>query len=455
MDSIARFLEIEFQSIEEVKGEVKGTLQHFGALLDYEDNKPVRILHQTFADYLLDEKTSKHPWGIQKKSGHQYLSKRCLQVMNTELKFNISQFPSSHKFNHEVKDFIQNKIAKHLLYSCCEYIFHAKDANARGNTDVQELIEQFLKNKFLFWLEVLSVSGCFHMARSSLSSLQDLMTLIKWTAISKLVEDAIHFVTAFELPISESAPHIYLSALTAAPNQSLIAQEFSNQYSRTIEIVEGRSKKWSAALNVFQVNRFVTSVVFSPDGHKIVSGSVDKTIRIWDSNTGKQLGNPLEGHDDRVYSVAFSHDGQKIVSGSYDKTIRVWDSNTGKQLGDPLEGHAAGVFSVALSPDGQKIVSGSVDKTIRIWDSNTGKQLGDPLEGHDDSVSSVAFSPDGQKIVSGSVDKTIRIWDSNTGKQLGHPLEGHDDSVSSVAFSPDGHKIVSGSGDKTIRIWDS
>ncbi|KAE9406405.1 WD40 repeat-like protein [Gymnopus androsaceus JB14] len=447
LDSMARFL--GFQSTMQVKG----ILQYFGCLLDYdEDNKPVRILHQSFADYLLYEQTSKHPWYIQKEPEHLYLSKRCLEIMNTELKFNISQFPSSHKFNDEVKDFIHNKIAKHLHYSCCSYMFHVKNANAGGNRAVQELIEKFLKTKFLFWLEVLSVSNCFYMATLSL---QELMALVKQTEISKFVEDGIHFVTAFAPPISESAPHIYLSALKAAPIHSLIAQEFSNQYPRTIGIVEGRSKGWPAAVNIFQAHGLTLSVAFSPNGQKIVSGSGDKTIRVWDSNTGKQLGDSLQGHEDLVRSVAFSPDGQKIVSGSDDKTIRVWDSNTGKQLGDPLQGHEDWVHSVAFSPDGQKIVSGSGDKTIRVWDSNTGKQLGDPLQGHEDLVHSVAFSPDDQKIVSGSDDKTIRVWDSNTGKQLGDPLQGHEDWVHSVAFSPDGQKLVSGSGDTTIRVWDS
>ncbi|KAE9389559.1 WD40 repeat-like protein, partial [Gymnopus androsaceus JB14] len=98
-----------------------------------------------------------------------------------------------------------------------------------------------------------------------------------------------------------------------------------------------------------------------------------------------------------------------IVSGSDDKTVRIWDANTGAQIGDPLHGHDHWVNSVAFSTDGTRIVSGSHDKTVRIWDANTGAQIGDPLHGHDDWVSSVAFSPDGTKIVSGSEDRTVRV----------------------------------------------
>ncbi|KAJ6559973.1 quinon protein alcohol dehydrogenase-like superfamily [Mycena capillaripes] len=199
----------------------------------------------------------------------------------------------------------------------------------------------------------------------------------------------------------------------------------------------------------------VQSVAFSPDGRRIVSGSYDNTIRIWDSETGAALGAPLTGHSGRVLSVAFSPDGRRIVSGSDDNTIRIWDSETGAALGAPLTGHSGTVLSVAFSPDGRRIVSGSSDNTIRIWDSETGAALGAPLTGHSGTVLSVAFSPDGRRIVSGSYDNTIRIWDSETGAALGAPLTGHSNTVVSVAFSPDGRRIVSGSSDNTICIWDS
>jgi WD40 repeat protein len=119
----------------------------------------------------------------------------------------------------------------------------------------------------------------------------------------------------------------------------------------------------------------IRSVAFSPDGSKIVSGSFDKTIRVWDASTGIEMLPPLRGHDDRILSVAFSPDGSKIVSGSSDKTIRVWDASTGVEMLPPLRGHDYLIWSVAFSPDGSKIVSGSDDKTIRVWDASTGNVL--------------------------------------------------------------------------------
>ena len=120
----------------------------------------------------------------------------------------------------------------------------------------------------------------------------------------------------------------------------------------------------------------------------------------------------LTGHTHSVRSVAYSPDGQHIVSGSADKTIRIWDALTQRQIGNSLTGHTNIVFSVAYSPDGRYIVSGSLDNTIRIWDALTQRQIGKPLTGHTKFVSSVAYSPDERHIVSGSHDATIRIWDN-------------------------------------------
>ena len=195
----------------------------------------------------------------------------------------------------------------------------------------------------------------------------------------------------------------------------------------------------------------VTSISFSPDGSKIVSGSGDKTVKIWDAHTGNCL-QTLYWDTDWINSVVFSPDGTQIVSGSRDNTIKIWDATTGTCL-ETLIGHTSDVNSVAVSPDGRKIVSGSGDKIVKIWDAATGKCL-QTLKGHTKWINPVAFSPDGKKIVSGSWDKTIKIWDAKSGNCL-KTLEGHTFYVKSVAFSPDETKIVSGSWDKTIKIWDA
>ena len=101
-------------------------------------------------------------------------------------------------------------------------------------------------------------------------------------------------------------------------------------------------------------------VVYSPNGCHIITGSEDKTIRIWDTETGTVVAKPLHGHTNIVQSVAYSPNGWHIISGSEDKTIRIWDGGTGAAVGKPLEGHTGSVHSVSCSPSGQYIISGLV-----------------------------------------------------------------------------------------------
>jgi len=163
----------------------------------------------------------------------------------------------------------------------------------------------------------------------------------------------------------KSTPHLYVSALPFSPVQSIIYKQFSPKYSNLAQIVDGGEPGWpNLQLTIRGHDYFVTSVTFSPDGKRIASGSFDKTICLWDAETGLQLGGPLTGHTDEVWSVAFSPDGKRIASGSLDKTICLWDAETGLQLGSPLTGHTDSVWSVAFSSDGKRIASGSRDKTI-------------------------------------------------------------------------------------------
>ncbi len=200
---------------------------------------------------------------------------------------------------------------------------------------------------------------------------------------------------------------------------------------------------------------YVTSVAFSPNNLFLLSGSYDKSLRLWDANSGECLA-VLDGHEEGINSVAFSPDGSRLISGSgssnsTDNTLRLWNVVGGECL-LVLRGHEDYVSSVGFSPDGKRLLSGSKDKTIRIWNTTTGECLS-IIQGHENWVTTAKFSPDGRRLLSGSKDKTLRLWDSNNGRCLS-VMEGHGEMVTSVAFSPDGGRIVSGSGDKTLRLWD-
>ena len=230
----------------------------------------------------------------------------------------------------------------------------------------------------------------------------------------------------------------------------------SGSYDRTIWLWDADTGQQKQKLELHKSG--VTTVAFSPDSRTLASGSWDNYVMLWDAETGKLL-RTLDGHTDGVRAVAFSPDGRTLASGGYDRAILLWDVDTGQQKLE-LEGHTDYVRAVVFSPDGRTIASGSYDRTIRLWDVDTGQQKLE-LEGHTDGVLTVAFSPDGRTIASGSYDRTVRLWDAETGQEL-HTLRGYTSDVNSVAFSPDGSTLASG-GDITtillypdvIRLWDA
>ncbi|MFB2897811.1 NACHT and WD repeat domain-containing protein [Aerosakkonemataceae cyanobacterium BLCC-F50] len=254
--------------------------------------------------------------------------------------------------------------------------------------------------KMTFWGLVMLLVGAISFAGSTLYQLQQAQR-----------QRAEQLAATAALSVSTQSVDATVNALAAVGLSQSFLVQFPNHsispsvYGAVLDSVQALRER-----NRLQQSQ-VISVAFSPDGKRIVSGSGDSTVRLWDATTGKPIGSPLKAHESGVFSVAFSPDGKQIVSGSYDKTVRLWDATTGKPIGSPLTGHDSGVSSVAFSPDGKQIVSGSLDSTVRLWDATTGKPIGSPLTGHDSGVNSVAFSPDGKQIVSSSLDSTVRLWD--------------------------------------------
>lgn len=203
----------------------------------------------------------------------------------------------------------------------------------------------------------------------------------------------------------------------------------------------------------------VLTLAVTPDGKKVISGSKDHSIRVWDVKTG-QCVRTFYGHTHFVNAVALALDGNCIVSASHDGTIRVWDLEAGECL-KTLEGHKGTVNTVAIAPDGKTIVSGGADKTVRIWSLKTG-QCDVILKGHTSYVEAVAVIPDGNTIVSGSTDETLRIWDIRKRKCVkilkGQKSPAHSIAANhrfvALAVSLDGKYVISGSFDELVRVWD-
>ncbi len=229
-------------------------------------------------------------------------------------------------------------------------------------------------------------------------------------------------------------------------------------------------------------------IAFSPDGRSVATASWDRTARIWDSRSGREVLSIL--HPDRVTAVAYGPDGTRLATACEDGVARIWDAATGAQLlgvGGP-----AAVDALAFSADGTQLATASRDDTVRIWDTATGRErltLAAPrivglafspdgtllaaasVADHDASkvwntasgqalltlpgqLNAVVFSPDGTKLAAASRDKTGRLWNVATGEPV-LTLYGHIDQVRDIAFNGAGTRLATAGGDATARVWDA
>lgn len=194
----------------------------------------------------------------------------------------------------------------------------------------------------------------------------------------------------------------------------------------------------------------INALAFSPDGLRIVTGSNDKSARLWTVN-GKPLGPPPLEHEAPVLAVAFNPSSGDLVTTSAVGDVRLWDRH-GKPRGSVVGHEGIGVTALAFDPDGSRLVTGAQDGTLRIWNANDLSPVSDIIQGHQGTVNTLAFSPDGHVFASGGNDEQIHVWNSE-GKRIGIVRE-HEAQVNSLVFRGDGHAIVSGSSDNVVMLTE-
>jgi len=238
-----------------------------------------------------------------------------------------------------------------------------------------------------------------------------------------------------------------INSLSFSPDGSLLGAALDSGW---IELYDMGTGKNIGSIEG-QTTSEVWTICFSPDGKQIISGALDRAVRIWDVQT-RHCNWALRGHDEWVNGVAVAPDGRHIVSAGGDKTVRVWDTNT-MSCSSTLRGHQDFVRSVCVLEDNNTIVSASDDNSLRTW-TMTGERL-DTLKGHEKGIYSVSAGR-GTYVASASRDNSVKLWDvGTTGEKnaLRQSFSSHNGDVNSCSFVDNANYIVSGSDDKTVHVY--
>ncbi|MCA9286369.1 MAG: protein kinase [Phycisphaerales bacterium] len=218
---------------------------------------------------------------------------------------------------------------------------------------------------------------------------------------------------------------------------------------------DGSVRGWSAAdggsLWVTDAGGPARAVAHHPHDPIVATEGGDGTIRFWDTRHGEAVGS-LSGHPgDQVFALAYSPDGHRLYSGSSDRTVAIWNLDTGERE-RTLPGHDRSIWSLAVTADGTRVASASIDQTVRLWDAD-GASIG-LYHGHGDAVADIAFTPDGARFVTGSWDRTVRVWDSS---RTSEPLALHDGlgPVDAVEVGGDGRLVATAHRDGPVLLRDA
>jgi len=445
------------------------SLRTLHSLLLVPDNidDPIRIFHKSFPDFLTDPgRCTDDRFFIDPLLYHNKILLSCLHVMNKRLKRNICSL-DDHAVLSEIKD-LPTQRATHvgdaLEYACCFWTKHLArvSSSSSGVEEVCVAINTFFETELLFWIEVLVLMGKLDIGIYALNDIQQWCILVSFVFLGfqlrpvltsvqtgvpdKWTSDSKHFILENFNTICDCPSQIYDYALMFSPSTSQLHKCYTPKFPPKVKVVVGPAE-WGACTRTVSCNGDYTATL-AYQNNSIATGLYND-ITIFDALTGSQTA-VLSGHTGYVMCIVFSSDGTLLVSGSRDKTVKLWDVQTGgvvKDFHHHTYRRAEGIISVSISVGSTMIASGFADGTICLWNIGTGKCH--VIKGHSYHVTTISFSPTNpQLLLSASRGGNVRKWDTD-GHQIGPSIPGFH-----VAFSPDGTQFVSCNG-AAVTIWNT
>nr|CEG04908.1 unnamed protein product [Fusarium clavum] len=322
------------ESLQEFDDDLDEIIGSCGSFLTLKEGV-VSFVHQSAKDFLLKQSFEQIlPAGIAHQ--HHVIFSRSLDILSRTLKRDM--------YRLQVPGFPIDQISRpdpdplaSVQYSCIYWVDHLCDSNSvqikRHNEALRDgsVIHNFLREKYLFWLEALSL---LRSISEGVMAMQKLDTLVrtKKGGLEKIIRDACRFILSYAGVVEIAPLQVYASGLVFSPACSIVRQLFKNEAPAWIISKPLMESDWSACLQTLEGHEnMVSSVVFSADNRRLASGLGDKTIKIWDAATGACL-QTLKGHENMVSSVVFSADNRRLALGSGDKIIKIWNAATGACL---------------------------------------------------------------------------------------------------------------------------